>query len=130
MDHDVSAGLDHAEAETAARSAIRNPASGTPLPAQIGPYHIFELLGQGPCSALARPEVENPTVGVDTSNLAECLMDMNRYAEAEPLLVEAERLLTAASGESHPRVAKTRRRLARLYRALDRPDLVAKYEHP
>ena len=28
MDHDVSAGLDHAEAETAARSDVRQRASG------------------------------------------------------------------------------------------------------
>ena len=54
-------------------------------------------------------------------------MDMRRYAEAEPLLLEAERLLIA-SGESHPRVVKTRRRLARLYRALNRPDRAAQYE--
>jgi hypothetical protein len=53
---------------------------------------------------------------------------MQRYAEAEPLLLEAERLLIASSGESHPRVVKTRRRLARLYRALNRPDRAAQYE--
>jgi eukaryotic-like serine/threonine-protein kinase len=70
----------------------------------------------------------HPAVGVDTSNLAECLMDMHRYAEAEPLLLEAERLLVASSGETHPRVVKTRRRLVRLYRALNNPELAAKYE--
>jgi hypothetical protein len=42
MDHDVSAGFDHAEAETAARSDVRQRASVAPLPAQIGPYHIIE----------------------------------------------------------------------------------------
>ena len=73
---------------------------------------------------------QHPAVGVDTSNLAECLMDMKRYAEAEPLLLKAERLLIASSGETHPRVGKTRRRLARLYRALNRPDLVAKCRTP
>jgi hypothetical protein len=55
-------------------------------------------------------------------------MDMQRYAEAEPLLLEAERLLIASSGESDPRVVKTRRRLARLYRALNRSDRAAQYE--
>jgi eukaryotic-like serine/threonine-protein kinase len=70
----------------------------------------------------------HPAVGVDTSNLAECLMDMKRYAEAEPLLLTAERLLIAASGENHPRVAKTRRRLVRLYRETGRPELAAKYD--
>jgi hypothetical protein len=48
--------------------------------------------------------------------------------EAEPLLLTAERLLVAASGENHPRVAKTRRRLVRLYRETGRPELAAKYE--
>jgi Tetratricopeptide repeat len=55
-------------------------------------------------------------------------MDMKRYAEAEPLLLSAERLLVASSGENHPRVAKTRRRLVRLYRETGRPELAAKYE--
>ena len=70
----------------------------------------------------------HPAVGVDSSNLAECLMDMKRYAEAEPLLLGAERLLVASAGETHPRVLKTRRRLVRLYRALNKPELAAKYE--
>ena len=34
---------------------------------------------------------KHPAYGVDTSNLAECLMDMKRYAEAETLLLDAER---------------------------------------
>jgi hypothetical protein len=65
---------------------------------------------------------------VSTRATGECLIDMNRYAEAEPLLVEAERLLVASSGETHPRVVKTRRRLVRLYRALNNAELAAKYE--
>ena len=47
MDHDATGGLDQAEAETAARSDTRRRTPGPPLPGQIGPYHIIELLGQG-----------------------------------------------------------------------------------
>jgi len=70
---------------------------------------------------------QHPAYGIDSSNLAELLMDMKRYAEAEPLLLTAERVLIASSGENHPRVAKTRRRLVRLYRETNRPELAAKY---
>jgi len=71
---------------------------------------------------------QHPAYGIDSSNLAELLMDLKRYAEAEPLLLTAERVLIASSGENHPRVAKTRRRLVRLYRETGRPELAAKYE--
>src|SRR5215203_2304691 len=60
MDHDVSGGLDHAEAETAARPDIRHRASGAPLPARIGPYHIIELLGQGGMGAVYLAEQTQP----------------------------------------------------------------------
>ncbi len=71
---------------------------------------------------------QHPAYGIDSSNLAELLMDLKRYAEAEPLLLTAERVLIASSGENHPRVAKTRRRLVRLYRETGRPELAARYE--
>jgi Tetratricopeptide repeat len=66
------------------------------------------------CSTRTR----SPASGVDLSNLGECLTVMKRYAEAEQVLKEAERRNIATSGENHPRVAKTRRRLAALYKDL------------
>ena len=100
MDHDVSAGLDHAEAETAARSAIRNPASGTPLPAQIGPYHIIELLGQGGMGAVYLAEQTQPFRRRVAVKLIKPGMD------SEQVIARFETERQALALMNHPNVAR------------------------
>jgi tetratricopeptide (TPR) repeat protein len=66
--------------------------------------------------------------GVLRSATGRCLLDLKRYDEAEPMLVEAERVLRAGVGEGHRHTLKARRLLAELYRATGRPEEAQKIE--
>jgi hypothetical protein len=52
-------------------------------------------------------------------------MNMERYAEAEELLLACQAGLTESLGPEHKRVTDTRVKLADLYRAWGRPDEAA-----
>jgi len=60
------------------------------------------------------------------SNHAECLLDLRRYSEAEPMLLGCHEVLSAALGPAHARTVKNLGRLARLYEETARPAEAAK----
>ncbi len=59
--------------------------------------------------------------------LGGCLVALHRYSEAEPLLVEAHRMLEAALGPEHARTLAGLSALINLYEKWDRPDDAAHY---
>lgn len=62
------------------------------------------------------------------SFLGECLTAQNRYAEAEPLLLESYKQLKAKLGKQHAKSVEARQRLARLYELWGRPDQAKDYQ--
>ena len=62
------------------------------------------------------------------SILGEHLTLVRRYAEAEPLLLDAERKLADSLGDESAIVKDARRRLVTLYTALARPDEAARWQ--
>ncbi len=58
----------------------------------------------------------------------ETLARLNRFEEAEPLLVNSHRVFLTTRGEDHSLTRKARERLADLYRAWGKPDKAAVYE--
>jgi hypothetical protein len=58
--------------------------------------------------------------------LAECLVTLRRFEEAETLLLDAERELREHLGEDHPFVPITRASIARLYTAWGKHEHAAK----
>lgn len=59
--------------------------------------------------------------------LGECLTAQQRYAEAEPLLLESYPVLKAKLGEQHARTVDALRRLVALYEAWGQPDKASDY---
>ncbi len=59
-------------------------------------------------------------LGVIRSNAGECCTLAGEYARAEPLLVEAERILSGSLGDEHPRTVKAVERLVDLYARWER----------
>jgi len=55
------------------------------------------------------------------------LMDMERFAEAEPILIESLRILQGAYGDAHPNTAAARANLHTLYTRWGRPDKAAEF---
>jgi hypothetical protein len=66
---------------------------------------------------------------LDASQIAHgtTLMDMERYAEAEPILNESLRILQGAFGDTHPNTAKARANLHTLYTRWGKPDKAAEF---
>ena len=60
-------------------------------------------------------------VGRAKTALGKCLTRLGRYGEAERVLLDSHEMLTAACGERHGHVRTTRRHLAALYDAWNRP---------
>ena len=58
----------------------------------------------------------------------QCLADMERREEAEPLLVGAAESLEKNLGKNHPYSAKAREAVAANYEAWGKPDLAAKFK--
>jgi len=58
----------------------------------------------------------------------ETLTRLNRFEEAEPLLVNSHRVFLTTRGEDHSLTRKARARLAELYRAWGTPDKAAPFE--
>ena len=67
------------------------------------------------------------SVAAVKSLLGEALVAQQRYAEAEPLLLEAWRELEQTPGGTHGVRQHTLSRLASLYKAWGKPDLAARY---
>lgn len=61
-------------------------------------------------------------LGIFRGNAGECRMLAGRLDEAEPLLLDAERILRASLGGDHPRTVKAVERLADLYGRWGRDD--------
>ncbi len=59
--------------------------------------------------------------------LGECFTLLNRYAEAEALLLECHASLIATRSEQSPRMAETRLRLVQLYEAWGKPEAASPY---
>jgi tetratricopeptide (TPR) repeat protein len=59
--------------------------------------------------------------------LGECLLGLERHAEAEPLLVSGYSNLSVAVGPKNEKTMRTLRALVRLYEALEKPDKVDEY---
>ncbi len=68
------------------------------------------------------------TLASTRSILGAHLVLAKRYQEAEPIMLTAERELTAALGTDAPIVASARERLVRLYTAWQRPDEARKWQ--
>ena len=61
-----------------------------------------------------------PNVTENLNNLAKLYQSQGRYAEAEPLLIQALELRKRLLGENHPHVAISLNDLAELYRSQGR----------
>ena len=61
------------------------------------------------------------------SILGGCLTALERYAEAEPLLLESYPVIKAARGESHQRTLEAGQRVVDLYEAWGQPDEADQY---
>jgi tetratricopeptide (TPR) repeat protein len=59
-------------------------------------------------------------LGIFRGNAGECLTAAADYPRAEPLLLDAERILRASLGDNHPRTTKAVQRLIDLYDRWDR----------
>lgn len=66
-------------------------------------------------------------IGETLSDLGAALAAQTRFEEAEPLLLEARRILEEAEGVEGSRYRRARERLARLYEAWGRPDRAVPY---
>ncbi len=60
-------------------------------------------------------------IGTSDGALGECLTTQQRYAEAEPLLLDGYRIMKSSAGERDPRTVEVIRRLITLYEAWGRP---------
>jgi tetratricopeptide (TPR) repeat protein/tRNA A-37 threonylcarbamoyl transferase component Bud32 len=58
----------------------------------------------------------------------ETLVLLERFAEAEPLLLDSYRVFRATRGDAHPASRNAAARLSQLYRAWEKPDKAAAYE--
>lgn len=73
---------------------------------------------------------EHPYVLVFANNYGECLTQMRRFKEAEPLLLRTQTALLKVFGAQHDRVLKARARLADLYAAMQLPERAADWRVP
>jgi tetratricopeptide (TPR) repeat protein len=73
---------------------------------------------------LAPGEVVTPAM---ESALGECLVAQNKFAEAEPLLVQSFEKIKAIQGEKGVVTGYASKRLVELYEKLKKPELAAKY---
>ncbi len=64
---------------------------------------------------------EHPYVLIFSNNYGECLTKMERYADAEKLLLSTQAGLAKAMGEDNARTAKARQRLVDLYEQMKQP---------
>ena len=71
---------------------------------------------------------EHPYVLIFSNNYGECLGKMQRYTQAEALLLSTQAGLAKAMGEDNPRTAKARARLAALYEQMKQPEKAAKWQ--
>ena len=76
---------------------------------------------EGATHAVAKEEIREE-VAVAAGNLAMVLRDLGRYADSEPLMLEALQIQERAWGPDDGRLAGTLDRLAGIYRAWDRPE--------
>lgn len=67
------------------------------------------------------------TIGDASVGLAWCLVEADRFDEAEPLLVEGYRILLDKRGESHAYTRTTRERLLTMYERWGKPEQAAQY---
>lgn len=73
---------------------------------------------------------EHPLRPALQGNYGETLMLLQRYAEAEPLLVDSYETLRTARGPAHPATRRAAARLVRLYETSGQPERAAKYAAP
>lgn len=66
-------------------------------------------------------------VALDKGALGECLTGQNRFADAEPLVVQSYESLMASNGAKHPTTILSIKRVVELYEKWKRPDMAAKY---
>jgi serine/threonine protein kinase len=70
---------------------------------------------------------EHWLTGHTASFLAECLIELGRYREAEELLIRGHRVMVVGRGAAHERTREVLGRLVDLYEVWDKPDLAAEY---
>lgn len=73
---------------------------------------------------------EHPYVVIFGNNRGECLTRMQRFAEAEELLLRTHEALSRQMGADNARTAKARARLASLYDEMKRAESAAKWRAP
>ena len=61
------------------------------------------------------------------AQLGECLMTLERFEEAEPLLIESLAEFQAELTDIHPSTVGTRKRIVKLYETWQRPNRAAAY---
>jgi serine/threonine protein kinase len=81
--------------------------------------------------AIGRFEIAAPqghlVIAIARSIRGECLVALQRYDEAEPLLIESYQILQTSQGPHNPRTKVALRRLVALYEAWPKPELAAQY---
>jgi serine/threonine-protein kinase len=67
------------------------------------------------------------SVGLAKGALGECLAAQNRFAEAEPLVVQSYEGLKTSKGEKHPYTTAALKQVVELYEKWKKPDMADKY---
>jgi len=76
--------------------------------------------------ALKNP-AEDLTVALAKGSLGECLIVQNRFADAEPMVVQSYESLRTSKGGENPFTLPALKRVVELYEKWQKPELATKY---